>query len=328
MNAVTENFMANHYSILFATPLVKQNSIAAVLDFHNLDALLAWGILAGTSNIKSENTLNYNRNMTERHFPDDCTACVVLGVELPLQHLELLAERYEQTVIYAYQGSYPDVHKYKKGKLLEKIKFVWPHANDTGLEQYAADNAVCKMLMLEYPALQEASWLSSYVEDVSRYINLMPLQRDSARPYEPVRRSKLHEVQKILSFAATANRTEVLTANRPLSNDTSDYVQYNRRMRSDIQRYMSRVVYGAGDARVMAPTMCVSSDKYHDCLVNVLMSESSFVGYFNEIYSRVWRVYSKHPNNMEVIRKYLKPTSTWMEGPVLCLETKLPEFNP
>lgn len=310
---------------LFPQKGYKPSEVEVLVDSKNMDSLMAWALfrMAGHNSVMPT---AYVRNSDNNQFAVN-RAFVIFGVEVTAGHLQAIYERSEDIVIFAYAGSYEWLKERQYSKMLDKIKVYWPYA-DTEMEQSIIDNCISKMLRLRLPDVAVDSEIAKYVDDVSRYMNLVQLLRNSALPFSPTRRAGLHDIMRMLTTAHMEIETlDELNGYVP-QEDVVSYIRYNKQIRLDLQRNMHKVIYGAGPKRLMVTTMSVSGEKYHDYLTNMMMSEDGFIGYYDEPYGRVWRVYCKNPSHVAMVEEFLKPSQVWMEGIVRCMETKRPEFQP
>lgn len=312
---------------LFKDPEIAAEDVVCVVDNRNVDSLVAWAIISEID-VSTGRHIAYENN-TFKEPQDKARAYVVLGVELMESHLKKLYERSEEIVIFAYEGSYEYLKHKKYSRMLDKVRIYWPYG-DAELAQERSDNSVSKSLVYKLNQRIESSGsnMLSYIEDVARYINALPARRHQIRPHEPVIQAKLMDLHEQLQDLLFIQKPKNAIGDLHSDIDIKRYMTKFRKDREDIQHSACKEIYGAGPKRVQILTMNVTGGNFRDYLMIVRLMENSFIGYHDMNHGRVWRVYCNDLSAVAVVRDFLKPSQTWMEGSIHCMLTNRPSFTP
>lgn len=285
-------------------------NICAVVDPNNIDSLMAFAKLYSNGFVNT--AISYNKQK-------DPTTCVkihqyvILGTHVSSKHWNEIFSQAEKITIFAYHGTYED----ETTTTNPKVVIVRPPSFDT------VDNSVCAMLNIICERQMRPSYYDDLMMPAAAYINGMrTVSGYQGKQIDIKTKSKLLATYQYLRETLNAGKLIDVPSYYP-KDDVSGYMLKNRAIRKDINDNMVMRYYGDGRQFITILTMNVPDYNFGETLDNVLMSRGSFIGYHDTRYSRIYRLFTTNPKEVQLVVKTIKPTNRWMEGTIHCLEAPI-----
>lgn len=315
--------------------VLASSEITVLTDFNNVDSLIAWGALVSSGLVAQvSRPAYYNRSSGRFYKLDKNKLCIVLGLDIAPMELSNLSENFKKVIVFSYvrngrKDSMPN-------KVPSNVEYIYTYGSEEealllqdGIDPSEYDS-ICSYLLKLDPEFVKFSLIEpSVFKFVGKYFNLQGMGNHSTSLEDIV---KLRHVKGILTEAVHSGSPCLYMQARlfqPITEIEFKSLTINtRRVREALSDNVRQASYGTGRTRVIASTICIDGSNYHEYLYNAMMSNDTLVGYTDEIHQRIWRVYSSKRSVTEIIEEYLRPNDVWMEGPVTCMATKLPVFEP
>ena len=301
------------------------DEVCVVYDNNNLDSCLAVAMLVACGFVAPTNAVPYHRIAGIEQF-SQAKAYLFLGSELTGSELASVYNHAQEVTVLSYEGGYV---WYAESVKTPKLAVLYPHTVDSDNDRPVNYNSISHMVLLfmQRHEYERISNFAGIVTDVASYINFLPLSKPIGSEFVPLIAASLYNLKEKLGKAFSSSDMKEQLVGLFVQPDLEGYMSEYRLIREDFKRNNRKMIFGSSQKRLMVLVMNIHETKYHEYARNVLMSESSFVGYFDTPKDRVWRVYCKDQSHVSLIEAHLKPKSVWMEGPVKCMSTDLPNLS-